>query len=94
MTGDRVYGDNRLPVAPQHQYRVSLRYDHPSGFYVEPAIDWRPMDTYVDYANTLKAPGYALFGFGMAYQLSQSLSACSSMRAISAMKSMCRSSGR
>jgi iron complex outermembrane receptor protein len=72
--GDRVYGDNRLPVAPEHQYRVSLRYDHPSGFYVEPAIDWRPLDTYVDYANTLKAPGYALFHLGLGYQISRELS--------------------
>lgn len=58
--GDPVYGDNRLPVVPQHQYRAALRYEDVSGFYVEPSLDWRIADVYVDYANTLKAPGYAL----------------------------------
>lgn len=57
---DPAYGDNRLPVAPQHQYRVALRYDAAAGFFVEPFVDWRMKDTFVDYANTLKAPGYAL----------------------------------
>lgn len=58
--GDPIYRNNRLPVVPEHQYRVALRYQHPSGVYVEPFIDWRMKDVWVDYANTLKAPGYAL----------------------------------
>ncbi|MGN6496001.1 MAG: TonB-dependent receptor family protein [Tsuneonella sp.] len=58
--GDPFYGDNRLPVAPEQQYRVSLRYEGGHGLYVEPALDWRMSDTWVDYANTLKAPGYAV----------------------------------
>ena len=71
--GDIAYGNNRLPVAPEHQYRVSLRYDAPSGFYIEPGIDWRPLDTFVDHANTLKAPGYVLFNLGAGYRLSDSV---------------------
>ena len=59
---DRFYRDNRLPVAPEHQYRAGLRYDAPSGWFVEPTLDWRPKSVWVDYANTLKAPGYALVG--------------------------------
>ena len=70
---DPVYGSNRLPVAPEHQYRVSLRYDAPSGFFVEPGIDWRPFDTFVDYANTLKAPSYVLFNLGAGYRFSESM---------------------
>jgi iron complex outermembrane receptor protein len=58
--GDPVYGDSRLPVVPEHQYRVALKYQDASGFYVEPSLDWRIEDVWVDYANTLKAPGYAL----------------------------------
>jgi iron complex outermembrane receptor protein len=58
--GDAFYGDNRLPVAPEQQYRVSLRYEGAHGLYLEPALDWRMSDTWVDYANTLKAPGYAV----------------------------------
>lgn len=57
---DPSYGNNRLPVAPEHQYRASIRYDGPSGAFVEPFIDWRPQDVWVDYANTARAPGYAV----------------------------------
>lgn len=58
--GDPVYRDNRLPVAPEHQYRVALRYDGAHGLFVEPFVDWRIRDVWVDYANTLKSPAYAL----------------------------------
>jgi iron complex outermembrane receptor protein len=60
FVGDPLYDDNRLPVAPEHQYRVSLRYDGPHALFVEPFVDWRVKDAWVDYANTLRAPGYAL----------------------------------
>lgn len=66
---DRVYRNNRLPVAPEHQYRVSLRYDGPHGLFVEPFVDWRMKDVWVDYANTLKAPGYALLSVGAGFNL-------------------------
>ncbi|MCC6919570.1 MAG: TonB-dependent receptor [Alphaproteobacteria bacterium] len=67
--GDPVYGDNRLPVVPTHQYRAALRYEAASGFYIEPAVDWRIADVYVDYANTLKAPGYVLFNLSAGWTL-------------------------
>ncbi|RSV57535.1 TonB-dependent receptor [Sphingomonas koreensis] len=57
---DATYGDNRLPVVPEHQLRTSLRYEHPVGAWIEPMLDWRPKDVWVDYRNTLKAPGYVL----------------------------------
>lgn len=66
---DPAYGDNRLPVAPRHQYRASLRYEGGSGLYIEPFVDWRIEDTYVDYANTLKAPGYALLNLAVGFDL-------------------------
>ena len=64
---DRAYGDNRLPVAPEHQYRAGLRLDA-GGLFVEPLVDWRVKDVWVDYANTLKAPGYALLGLSAGYE--------------------------
>ncbi|VVT14852.1 TonB-dependent receptor [Sphingomonas sp. EC-HK361] len=71
--GDRIYGDNRLPVAPEHQYRAALRYDAPrsvaAGLFVEPSLDWRVKDVWVDYANTLKAPGYALLNLSAGLDL-------------------------
>jgi iron complex outermembrane receptor protein len=59
--GDRAYGDNRLPVVPEHLYRAELRYDHPSGWFIAPSVEWAPSDILVDYANTLTSPGYAVW---------------------------------
>ena len=64
---DAVYGDNRLPVAPENQYRIALKYESAAGFFIEPSIDWRPGSTFVDYANTLKAPGYTLVNLDLGY---------------------------
>jgi len=67
--GDADYGDNRLPIAPVHSYRASLRYEGGSGLFVEPNLDWRPQSTWADYENTLKVPGYALLGIGAGFEL-------------------------
>jgi len=66
--GDSVYGDNRLPVVPEHLYRAELRYDHPGGWFVAPSVEWSVTDTYVDYANTLKAPGYAIWSLNAGWR--------------------------
>jgi iron complex outermembrane recepter protein len=68
---DPAYGNNRLPVAPQHQYRVSLRYEGLGGLYLEPFLDWRMQDVWADYANTLQAPGYALVNLSAGYEFGQ-----------------------
>lgn len=60
--GDVRWGDNALPVVPEHQYRAELIWRHPSGLSLTPSVEWRPRDVQVDYENTLKAPGYALLG--------------------------------
>jgi iron complex outermembrane receptor protein len=59
--GDAIYGDNQMPVAPEHQYRATLRYTDPKGWFIAPSAEWRQNDTWVDYANTLQAPGYAIW---------------------------------
>jgi len=66
---DVVYGDNDLPLVPPHLYRAELRYDHPSGWFVAPAMEWTPSDSWVDYANTLKAPGYTVANLGAGWTL-------------------------
>lgn len=60
--GDARWGDNRLPVVPEHQYRAELTWRHASGVFVSPSVEWRISSPYVDYANTMKAPDYALLG--------------------------------
>jgi len=59
---DDTFGDNRLPGAPRHFLRAELLYEHPSGFYIGPNVEWVPTGVDVDNANTRKAPSYALLG--------------------------------
>mgnify|MGYP006426735275 CR=1 FL=1 len=59
---DDTFGDNRLPGAPRHFLRAELLYEHPSGFFIGPNVEWVPTGVDVDNANTRKAPSYALLG--------------------------------
>ncbi len=72
--GDVQYGDHRLPVVPEHFYRAELRYEHPSGWFLAPSIEWSVRDTVVDYQNTLKSPAYAIANLGAGWKLSNGLS--------------------
>lgn len=67
--GDKAYGDNDLPLVPPHLYRAELRYDHPAGWFVAPSVETTPSDTWVDYANRLKAPGYTVVNLGLGWKL-------------------------
>lgn len=68
--GDAVYSDNQIPVAPEHHYRATLRYSHPAGWFLAPSVEWRPGDTWVDYANTLEAPGYTIWSLNAGWDFS------------------------
>lgn len=59
---DAAYGDNKLAGAPPHIYTAALRYSSGRGFDIAPKISWVPDGGYVDYANTLRVPGYVTFG--------------------------------
>jgi iron complex outermembrane receptor protein len=59
--GDVQYGDNRLPIVPEHFYRAELRYQSPTGWFVAPSVEWSASDITVDYRNTTTAPSYAVF---------------------------------
>lgn len=59
--GDPVFGDNRLAgIAPQ-LLRAELRWTL-GPVYVAPSVEWSPQRSYVDHANTLAAPAYAIVG--------------------------------
>ncbi|MCZ4342306.1 TonB-dependent receptor [Sphingomonadaceae bacterium G21617-S1] len=60
---DVQYGDNRLPVVPQHQYRADIRLGT-DAINVTPNLEWLPKGAWADYRNTVRAPGYTLFGIG------------------------------
>lgn len=65
---DVAYGDHDLPMVPPHLYRAELRYDHPAGWFVAPQIE-TASDSWVDYANTLQAPGYTVLNLGAGWTL-------------------------
>lgn len=60
--GDPIYGNNWLPSIPRNVLRTTVSYNTKDGFYIAPQVDWVPTGAYVDYANTLRAPGYAIIG--------------------------------
>jgi iron complex outermembrane receptor protein len=59
---DPTYGDGRLAGIPPQWLRTGLRWSHGDSVYVEPNLEWAPQRTYVDHADTVSAPGYAIFG--------------------------------
>src|SRR5690606_18669766 len=64
---DPRQGDNRLPGIPQHVYQAKVEYQHPSGFYG--GINVQSLSrTPVDYANSLYAPSYTIWGATAGYQ--------------------------
>lgn len=60
--GDRVYGDNDLAGIPRQWLRAELSWSPLEWLQVAPSIEWVAQDYYVDHANTVKAPGYAIWG--------------------------------
>jgi iron complex outermembrane receptor protein len=58
--GDRRYGDARMPVMPRHHYHAELSFSRKGVWSVAPSVEWSS-DSWVDYANTLKSPGYAVW---------------------------------
>lgn len=59
--GDAQYGDNTLPVVPEHVYRAELRFGG-DRFTVAPNLEWVPDGAWADYSNTTRAGGYTLLG--------------------------------
>lgn len=70
---DVQYGDNRLPIAPRSFYRAEVRYQHPSGWFVAPAVE-RSSRVWVDYRNTTRAPAYTIVNLGAGYAVSDGAS--------------------
>jgi iron complex outermembrane receptor protein len=66
--GDAAYGDNRLPIVPQHFYRAELRYEH-AGWFVAPSIEWSASDIWIDYVNRTKAPSYAVLNLNAGWTI-------------------------
>ncbi len=72
---DAVYRNNDIPGAPKHFLRAELRYSHASGWYAGPNVEWVPEGYYVDNANSLKTPSYAVLGAKAGYDFGGGLKA-------------------
>lgn len=59
--GDAQYGDNTLPVVPEHVYRAEIKYTG-DRFSIAPNLEWLPDGPYADYNNTTQTGGYTLLG--------------------------------
>lgn len=74
FNNDGAFGDNQLPGVPEHFYRAELMYEHPSGFYVGPNVEWTPQSYAVDLANTRDAGSFVLFGLKAGYRTKKGIS--------------------
>ena len=66
--GDAAYGNHRIAGNPGQAYKAEIRYEHPSGFYAGPNVEWNIVKYPVDEANTLFAEPYVLLGFRAGYK--------------------------
>ena len=67
FTGDRQYGDNSLPIVPEHFYRAELK-GTVGNFWIAPSLEWQLSDAWVDYANTFEAGSHAVFNLNLGYE--------------------------
>jgi iron complex outermembrane receptor protein len=69
-----AYGDRLLPGYSPLYYRAQLLYEHPSGFYAGPTLEWSPFKFAADLARTTYADPYALLGMKFGYRTKKGLS--------------------
>lgn len=72
--GDAQYGDNRLPIVPEHFYRAELRYDAAAGWFLAPSVEWSARDQWIDYKNTKTAPSYAILNLNAGWKATDRVS--------------------
>ena len=68
FSDDAVYDNHLIAGNPVQFYKAELRYEHPSGIYCGPNVEWNIVKYPVDEANTLFADPYALLGFRAGYK--------------------------
>lgn len=66
FVNDAVYGNNKLPAAPNYAIRGELLYKHANGIFVGPTFDIIS-SRYADFAGTYKIDAYKLWGLRAGY---------------------------
>lgn len=69
-----VFGDNTIAGLPPHLIRGELVWENKEGYYAGPTLEWVPVKSYVDHANTLSADPYALVGFKVGRRMESGIS--------------------
>lgn len=64
---DPEFDGNDLPGVPEHFLRAELRFEHSSGLWLTPGVEWVPRGAYVDSGNESRAPSYALLDLRLGY---------------------------
>lgn len=60
--GDAAYGDNQLAGVPRYLFVSEARFEQKDRWYVSANLRWVFDGPWADFANTERAPGYALVG--------------------------------
>lgn len=74
LDGDPTFGNNRLPGIQRSLLRAELLYrgsDFLENFYIGPTIEWSPQRYNVDFAETLYADSYFLWGIKAGQKINQ-----------------------
>ncbi|MFP5407187.1 MAG: TonB-dependent receptor domain-containing protein, partial [Gammaproteobacteria bacterium] len=71
--GDPVYGDHRLAGLPRQRLALEVLYLGERDLYAGPSLVGAS-STWIDHANTLQAPGYAVLGFKFGQRVTRGLS--------------------
>ena len=74
LDGDATFGSNRLPGIQRSLLRSELMYrgsDFLQGFYIGPTVEWSPERYNVDFAETLYADRYFIWGVKAGQKVNQ-----------------------
>lgn len=71
---DARYGNNVLAGFAPHIVRGELTWEHASGWYAGPTVEWAPQKTFIDFRNTFAVDPYAIYGFRFGRRIGRGLS--------------------
>ncbi|WP_445376524.1 TonB-dependent receptor family protein [Niveispirillum fermenti] len=80
--GDAQYGNRDLAGAPRHLYQGSLTLKDGDSWHIGASVEWVPDGAWIDYANSLRAPGYDVWSINAGLTLAPGLRAYAEMRNI------------
>lgn len=77
--GDASFGDGRLAGVPRNVYVSELRLESSAGWYLGAQARWVPSGPWVDFANTVRAPGYDVYGLRAGWRFANAVTVFASV---------------